>query len=67
MDTQTYLERTGQLPTNDDLDRVNCEYAGEIGHLHCGWCNLHNCPRFECMCHSVNGIIKQAAEAAATA
>ena len=73
MNTQTYLELTGQLPMNDDLDRVNCEHAGEVGHIFCGWCPIHNCPRFTCMCRILKPRIshqhdaRQAAEAAATA
>jgi len=42
-----FLERTGRLPENDDLDRVNCKDAGKLGHNDCGVC-MHNYPMFMC-------------------
>lgn len=38
----------GFAPKDDDLERVNCPRAGEIGHSHCGWCLLDDKPRFIC-------------------
>lgn len=37
----------GRQPEQDDLERVNCPYAGEWGHAHCGWNKVHNRPAFE--------------------
>ena len=45
-----FLERFGYIPEHDDLDRVNCNKVGEIGHWACGICPNHNKPRFECGC-----------------
>ena len=38
---------TGYKPVQDDLERVNCEQAGEVGHEHCGWDYENGRPRFE--------------------
>jgi len=38
---------TGRDDTEDDLERVNCPNAGEIGHHNCGWNYKYNCPAFE--------------------
>lgn len=51
MDTITEDEfylLTGRKPEQDDLERVNCDKAGQIGHFSCGWCKIHWCPVFEC-------------------
>lgn len=40
----------GYDPEWDDLERVNCEKAGTIGHMQCGWCPKHNVPRLNCFC-----------------
>lgn len=40
----------GRLPEMDDLERVNCDQAGTLGHQGCGWCNTHNKPNFICGC-----------------
>ena len=45
MNAEEFHERTGSMPENDDLDRVNCEQAGEIGHSQCGVCE-HGHPKF---------------------
>ena len=50
MDEYNFFIILGRWPAADDLDRVNCDEAGEIGHLCCGWCALHNVPIFECGC-----------------
>ena len=41
---------TGRWPDNDDLDRVNCSYAGEIGHHYCGVCMECLQPKHMCLC-----------------
>lgn len=33
-------------PIQDDLERCNCERAGELGHLCCGWNYKLNVPMF---------------------
>lgn len=37
---------TGDKPVNDDLERSNCDKAGEFGHFFCGWCEEENLPMF---------------------
>jgi hypothetical protein len=32
-----FIDATGRDPVNDDLDRCNCPYAGQMGHFLCGW------------------------------
>jgi len=44
----TFKLRTGYPPVDDDLERVNCNKAGEPGHFYCGWCLQCNLPRFKC-------------------
>lgn len=39
-----------RAPQQDDLDRVNCDRVGELGHSCCGVCEKHNKPRFQCGC-----------------
>ena len=39
---------TGREPQQDDLDRVNCAQAGQIGHGSCGLCRTCGKPRFVC-------------------
>lgn len=34
---QKFMQATGHLPENDDLDRCNCLLAGSVGHMSCGW------------------------------
>ena len=36
----------GRDPVNDELNRCNCERAGELGHYHCGWNREKNLPRY---------------------
>jgi len=50
-----FLEKVGRAPKNDDLERCNCELAGEAGHFMCGWCNLCDLPRFSCLCADLGG------------
>jgi hypothetical protein len=37
---------TGDKPVNDDLERSNCDKAGQPGHFMCGWCKEENLPMF---------------------
>lgn len=37
---------TESTPEHDDLERVNCPRAGEIGHRMCGVCSKCGCPLF---------------------
>lgn len=50
MDEAEFRRRVGTPPVQDDLDRVNCPKAGETGHWQCGWCEVHDKPRFMCGC-----------------
>ena len=50
MDAKEFEKATGRKPEQDDLERVNCPDSGDIGHLSCGWCDLHQGPMFECGC-----------------
>jgi hypothetical protein len=50
IDGNDFEDRTGRKPEHDDLERVNCNQAGETGHWSCGWCDEHYAPRFECGC-----------------
>ncbi len=45
-----FEEKVGYPPQHDDLERCNCEEAGTVGHLQCGWCKKHDKPRFVCAC-----------------
>ena len=46
--TAEYFEKaTGYPPEQDDLDRCNCEKAGQIGHFSCGWDDEHDLPVFQ--------------------
>jgi len=52
MNEETFTQRTGYIPENDDLDRVNCDEAGKPGHRSCGVCKhdnplFHACPLCE--------------------
>lgn len=45
---------TGRDPQYDDLDRVNCLLAGQIGHVQCGLCPCGSgLPTFACFDHAV--------------
>lgn len=47
---ETFEQKTGRAPDQDDLHRCNCDKAGELGHWFCGWCQEHDKPRFMCGC-----------------
>lgn len=51
MTEEEFWVKTGRKPVDDDLDRVNCEKVGEVGHFFCGWCWTCDRPRFECICN----------------
>ena len=46
---EKFIEATGREPQDDDLERVNCKQAGEIGHMCCGWDDVDDKPEFETM------------------
>ena len=48
-----FILKMRRLPINDDLERINCKQAGEIGHTMCGWCDIHDRPIFECSCKAI--------------
>ena len=50
MTAEEFEKKVGRPPEHDDLERVNCQKAGETGHLQCGWCRKHDKPRFACGC-----------------
>ena len=43
-----FEEKTGIEPIHDDLERCNCQKAGTIGHMACGWCVKCEMPVFMC-------------------
>ena len=45
-----FSKHVGTPPVDDDLERCNCDKAGEIEHLCCGWCDTHELPIFCCGC-----------------
>lgn len=53
MNLSEFITKVGRMPQHDDLERVNCEQAGNPGHFMCGFCWIHNLPRFECGCMNV--------------
>jgi hypothetical protein len=48
VDEVAYEVLTGFAPENDDLERANCENAGETGHLACGLCSTCGKPTWTC-------------------
>jgi hypothetical protein len=43
---EQFRHATGRDPVGDDLERVNCSKAGDLGHWFCGWDDMANLPRF---------------------
>ncbi len=41
-----FKQATGFDPLQDDMERVNCIKAGELGHECCGWNDKTNLPVF---------------------
>ena len=37
---------TGYAPEHDDLERSNCDKAGQMFHTQCGWDHARNLPEF---------------------
>lgn len=37
---------TSFSPEQDDLERCNCDKAGQLGHFMCGWDEKRNLPNF---------------------
>jgi hypothetical protein len=61
MTADEFKAATGYEPKDDDLDRANCDRAGDGGHWGCGICE-HGKPVFTCQpCFSARG--RQVAEA----
>lgn len=50
MTAEEFRRIVGRDPEMDDLDRVNCDLVGTVGHQQCGFCQLHHKPRFICGC-----------------
>lgn len=49
--TEEDFERmVGSPPELDDMERLNCEHAGALLHMCCGYCETHDKPRFVCGC-----------------
>jgi hypothetical protein len=44
---EKFIAATGREPEDDDLERCNCEQAGQLMHLCCGWNDEFNCPQYE--------------------
>ena len=42
---EQFISATGREPEQDDLERVNCKQAGDVGHWCCGWNVEHNRPQ----------------------
>lgn len=43
---EKFAKNVGRAPENDDLERCNCECAGELGHTSCGWNTETDMPAF---------------------
>ena len=48
MIAEQFRALTGRWPMHDDLERVNCDKVGQVGHFCCGWCERRGIPSFEC-------------------
>lgn len=48
MTASEFEAMTGRPSENDDLERVNCQHAGTLGHYSCGWCWHCAKPVYEC-------------------
>jgi len=47
MTVEEFKELTGDMPVDDDLERVNCKDAGKRGHRSCGICPKCKKPAFQ--------------------
>jgi hypothetical protein len=43
---EQFFMATGFDPHDDDLERANCQKAGQPGHTHCGWDKTLDLPEF---------------------
>ena len=43
---EKFKEVVGADPEQDDLERCNCDTAGQIGHSDCGWDKARDMPKF---------------------
>ena len=43
---EEFEKATGHPPVQDDLERCNCDKAGQMGHWQCGWDEERNLPVF---------------------
>ena len=41
-----FIRATGEVPVSDDLERANCNLAGEPMHESCGWNHIIDFPNF---------------------
>jgi hypothetical protein len=48
---EQYEAAVGHPPEQDDLERSNCDKAGQIGHECCGWDHERNLPEFIAVAH----------------
>jgi hypothetical protein len=46
MNAEQFEKLTRHAPENDDLERVNCDTPGVLGHDSCGVCERCGWPRF---------------------
>lgn len=46
IDAASFTNWTGIEPSEDDLDRCNCQLEGTPGHWHCGWNETYHMPNF---------------------
>ena len=57
MSAEDFEKKMDRLPMQDDLSRVNCEHAGEVGHRNCGWCSKCDRAKFACVCPQKGKLI----------
>jgi len=43
---EDFERATGHAPEQDDLERCNCDKAGQLGHDFCGWSETYGKPNF---------------------
>ncbi|MFA4971168.1 MAG: hypothetical protein WC683_01050 [bacterium] len=53
---EEFKSMVGRDPLGDDLERLNCPDAGLRGHLQCGYCPIHQKPRWTCGCIAPLGM-----------
>jgi hypothetical protein len=55
---EQYEAAVGHPPEQDDLERANCDKAGQIGHFTCGWDHERNLPEFIAAAHRLKEEIE---------